>query len=80
MLWWGIFIYTVPALTGWSWLGLIGPLFITLMLLFVSGVPLLEKKADNKYGKNPDYQSYKARTNLFVPWFPESTARIESTK
>jgi steroid 5-alpha reductase family enzyme len=78
MLWWGIFIYTVPALTGWSWLGLIGPLFITLMLLFVSGVPLLEKKADNKYGKNPDYQSYKARTNLFVPWFPKSTGKIES--
>ena len=51
MLWWGIFIYTVPTLTGWSWLGLIGPLFITLMLLFVSGVPLLEKKQTINMGK-----------------------------
>ncbi len=78
MLWWGIFIYLAPTLTGWSWLGLIGPLFITLMLLFVSGIPLLEKKADNKYGKNPDYQAYKTRTNLFVPWFPKKLRKIES--
>lgn len=78
MLWWGIFIYIAPILTGWSWLGLIGPLFITLMLLFVSGVPLLEKKADDKYGKNRDYQFYKTRTNPFVPWFPKLIRKIES--
>jgi steroid 5-alpha reductase family enzyme len=77
LLWWGIFIYIAPALTGWTWLGIIGPLFITLLLLFVSGIPLLEKKAEKKYGDNPDYQRYKDRTNLFIPWFPKSIKKID---
>jgi steroid 5-alpha reductase family enzyme len=64
-LWWGMGILALSAPRGW--LGLIGPLFITFLLLFVSGVPLLEKK----YAGRPDWEEYKRRTSKFVPWFPK---------
>ena len=64
-LWWGLGIIALPAPNGW--LGLIGPLVITFLLLFISGVPLLEKK----YSGRPDWEEYKKRTSVFVPWFPK---------
>jgi steroid 5-alpha reductase family enzyme len=64
-LWWGMGIIALSAPRGW--LGLIGPLLITTLLLFVSGVPLLEKK----YRGRPDWEEYKKRTPKFVPWFPK---------
>ena len=70
MLWWGILVYALPVLSGWSWLAAIGPVFITALLLFVSGIPLLEKSADAKYGSLPNYQAYKTRTSRFIPWPP----------
>jgi len=45
---------------------LIGPMVITILLLFVSGVPLLEKK----YKGRSDWEEYKKRTSIFFPWFP----------
>lgn len=41
-LWWGIFLASTPVLNGAEWLVVLGPLFLTLLLLFVSGIPLLE--------------------------------------
>jgi steroid 5-alpha reductase family enzyme len=67
VLWWGLFILALPSLSGKTMFAAAGPVFITLLLLFVSGVPLLEKSADEKYGKDPAYQAYKRRTSIFVP-------------
>lgn len=66
-LWWALFVYLIPALSGLLALAVIGPLFITLLLLFVSGIPLLEKSADEKYGADPAYVEYKRRTSVFIP-------------
>lgn len=41
-LWWGIFVASTPVLDGAEWLVVLGPIFLTLLLLFVSGIPLLE--------------------------------------
>ena len=70
LLWWGIFVAAVPAFSGWDFLTVVGPLGLTLLLLFVSGVPLLEKSAEAKYGKDADYKEYKRRTSLFIPLPP----------
>jgi len=64
-LWWGMGIIALSAPHGW--LGLIGPLVITFLLLFISGVPLLEKK----YAGRPDWEEYKRRTPRFFPWLPK---------
>ncbi|KMT63130.1 DUF1295 domain-containing protein [Paenilisteria newyorkensis] len=63
--WWGIFLVSIIGATS-LW-GIIGPIIITLLLLFVSGVPLLEKK----YKDRPDFQAYAKRTSKFIPSIPK---------
>jgi len=52
---------------GLSFLYFLGPAYITLLLLFVSGIPLLEKEADRKWGDRDDYKEYKRRTSILIP-------------
>ncbi|XP_039029049.1 uncharacterized protein LOC120163107 isoform X3 [Hibiscus syriacus] len=66
-LWWGIFIASVPILEGAEWLVILGPIFLTLLLLFVSGLPMLEESADKKFGNAPAYRSYKKTTSPLIP-------------
>jgi steroid 5-alpha reductase family enzyme len=67
LVWWGLFVYAVPFLHGAAFITVIGPVFLTLLLLFVSGIPLLEKGAEAKYGTDPAYREYKRRTSILVP-------------
>ncbi|MBI9046958.1 MAG: DUF1295 domain-containing protein [Anaerolineaceae bacterium] len=66
VLWIGVAIITLPVLQGWQWLTLISPVFIILLLTRISGVPMLEKRADEKWGGQEDYESYKNRTSVLV--------------
>jgi len=65
VLWWGLGLVALSSANGL--IALLGPLAITLLLVFVSGVPLLEKK----YAGRPDWEAYKAKTSMFIPWFPK---------
>ena len=67
MLWVGIAIIALPVLRGWQWVALISPVFVTLLITRVSGVPMLEKKADEKWGGQEDYKAYKERTPVLIP-------------
>ena len=67
LLWAGVAIIALPVLQGWQWVAIISPLFVTLLLTRVSGIPLLEKKAEQKWGGQADYEEYKARTPVLVP-------------
>ena len=67
VLWTGVAIIALPTLQGWQWVALISPVFVALLLTKVSGVPLLERKADTKWGGQPDYEAYKASTPVLVP-------------
>jgi steroid 5-alpha reductase family enzyme len=67
MLWVGVAIIALPVLQGWQWVALISPVFVTLLLTRVSGVPLLEKKSDKKWGGQEEYESYKKRTPVLIP-------------
>ncbi len=64
-MWWGIGILAVSS--GASILSFISPIVITYLLLFVSGVPMLEKSFANR----PGYKQYADRTPVFFPWFPK---------
>jgi steroid 5-alpha reductase family enzyme len=67
VLWIGVAIIAFPSLSGWQWLTLISPVFITILLTRISGVPLLEARADEKWGGQADYEDYKARTSVLIP-------------
>lgn len=67
MLWIGIAIIALPVLQGWHWLALISPVFVTVLLTRISGIPLLEEKADQTWGGQQEYQAYKQRTPILIP-------------
>jgi steroid 5-alpha reductase family enzyme len=67
VLWIGVAVIALPVLRGWQWVTLISPVFVTLLLTRVSGVPILERRADEKWGGQEDYEAYKARTPVLVP-------------
>jgi len=67
VLWTGITIIAAPVYQGSQWLALITPLFVYWLLNKVSGVNLLEERADKKWGDDPAYQSYKKETPIFFP-------------
>jgi steroid 5-alpha reductase family enzyme len=69
LLWIGVAVVALPALDGWQRVALISPVFVTLLLTKVSGVPLLEKKSDAKWGGQADYEAYKKNTPVLVPKF-----------
>ncbi|MGC8856474.1 MAG: DUF1295 domain-containing protein [Anaerolineae bacterium] len=71
VLWIGVAIIALPVLHGWQWVALISPIFVTLLLTRVSGIPLLEKKADAKWGGQADYEEYKKNTPLLIPRLEE---------
>ena len=61
-LWTGVAIMAVPVLSSWRWVVLISPVFVYLLITRISGVPMLEKRADKRWGGEPDYERYKAAT------------------
>ncbi|TYZ66166.1 hypothetical protein PybrP1_006749 [[Pythium] brassicae (nom. inval.)] len=74
-MWLGIFSIAVHGLpsTGFRALAAAGPAFVTLLLTRVSGIPLLEKQGDERWGKLQAYQEYKARTSVLLLWPPAAT-------
>ncbi len=68
LMWWGIAI-AASGLTTYPFLGFISPILITYLLLFVSGIPMLEKKWEG----NPEWEAYKARTSAFFPLPPRTS-------
>jgi steroid 5-alpha reductase family enzyme len=74
VLWIGVAVIALPILRGWQWVTLISPVFVTLLLTRISGVPMLEKRADEKWGGQEDYEAYKARTPVLIPRPPRTTS------
>jgi steroid 5-alpha reductase family enzyme len=70
LCWIGIYIFAFSSLTNLDKLiALISPAYIAFLLIFVTGLPPLEKFADEKWGKDKEYQKYKKRTSILIPWF-----------
>lgn len=64
--WWGIAIIALQVKNGW--IGLIGPLTLTYLILFVSGIPPIERQKK----KDPAYLRYMKRTSPLIPWPPKT--------
>jgi steroid 5-alpha reductase family enzyme len=70
VLWLGVAIIALPVLKGWALVTLISPLWVIIQLTVISGVPMLEKKADKKWGGQEEYEAYKANTPVLIPRMP----------
>ena len=71
-LWTGILIMAVPVLSGWSWLVVISPIFVFLLLTKISGVNLQMKQGLERWGDDPEYREYLANTPALIPKPPKS--------
>lgn len=68
MFWIGVFVFVLPYLAGIEYASVISPIFIILLLNFVSGINLLEKSSKKRYGDLPTYQAYFKRTWRLIPF------------
>ena len=68
-LWVGIALIALPVLEGWRVVGLLSPVFVALLLIRGSGIPLLERAAEEKWGSTEAYQQYKASTPRLFPGY-----------
>jgi steroid 5-alpha reductase family enzyme len=66
LLWIGMAIVAIPVLQGWQWATLISPVFVAFLLMRVSGVPMLEEAADERWGGQDDYEAYKRNTPVLI--------------
>ncbi len=67
VIWVGVFLTAAPVLVGWQWVALLSPLFVILLLTRVSGIPLLEARAEKKWGDQADYVAYREQTPVLIP-------------
>ncbi len=70
-LWTGILIMAIPVLSGLSWLVVISPIFVTLLLTKISGINLQNKQAQERWGDDPAYQEYRKNTPALIPSPPK---------
>ncbi|KAL2612715.1 hypothetical protein R1flu_024407 [Riccia fluitans] len=70
LLWWGVFLATTPVLSGGQWGVIASPLLLCALLLFLSGIPILESSSDKRHRNNPEYVRYKKTTSPLIPLPP----------
>jgi steroid 5-alpha reductase family enzyme len=67
LLWTGVFVMGVQDYDGGDWAAALSPLFTFVLLRFVSGVPLLEERADARWGDDPAYVAWRDATPVLLP-------------
>ncbi len=70
LIWIGVAIIALPVLKGWALLTLISPVWVIIQLTLISGIPMLERKADERWGQDEDYKKYKENTPTLIPKRP----------
>jgi len=72
VLWTGIAIMALPVLSGWRWVTLISPVFVVVLLTRVSGIPMLEARAQERWGDEEGFREYTRTTPVLVPRPPRN--------
>ena len=66
-LWAGITVMGISTFEGMNYIAIFSPIFSYLLLVYVSGVRLLELRGHKKWGHLEDYQNYKKNTPKLIP-------------
>ena len=70
LLWTGIAIMSISSLQGLQYLTLISPIFVYVLLVYISGVRILEAQAEKKWGHLDSFKEYIKNTpRLFFKIF-----------
>ncbi|KAL3667549.1 hypothetical protein V7S43_007103 [Phytophthora oleae] len=82
MIWIGVFVVAVHTLPTFALQcgAAVSPTFMALLIIFRSGIPLLEEDADQRWGKLKSYQEYKLQTSVLVPMPKRKTVRAEASQ
>ena len=67
LCWIGVFVFCSNVLVGWQWIAIISPIWIAILLIFISGIPLLEASYEKKYAQMPTFQKYIQSTSRLIP-------------
>jgi steroid 5-alpha reductase family enzyme len=67
LLWTGIAVIALPALAGTQYATLVSPVFVYVLLTRVSGIRMLEARANRRWGDDPAYVAWRDRTARLVP-------------
>ena len=67
LLWFAIAVISFSSLEGLQLVTLISPVFTYILLVYVSGVRMLEDMNDKKWADNEQYKSYKKNTPMLFP-------------
>ena len=65
-LWIGIAVIALNTLTGIEYMTLISPVFVYILLTRMSGINMLERIADERYGHLEEYIEYKEKTPVLI--------------
>lgn len=68
IIWTAIFLYIAPSISGLQWMAIISPLWIIVLLVGISGIPLIEQSNSLKYKDNKSYWQYVKRTKRLIPF------------
>lgn len=67
VLWCGIALVALPALSGWGYATLVSPVFVWVLLTRISGIRLLEARGRQRWAGDPAYRAYVERTPPLLP-------------
>lgn len=68
LIWSGLFLPASNQMEGIEFLSVLSPMFVAYLLTNVSGIPLLQRYADKKWGGLAEYQDYKRSTAKLIPF------------
>ena len=66
ILWIGVSLVALPALSGWQYVSLISPIFVFVLLTKISGIPMLNSAAKKRWGDDVEFQTYKESTPVLI--------------
>ena len=78
LLWTGMFISGIGVYEGTQWLAALSPVFVYLLLTRVSGITMLDVRAEARWGHDPAYRTYFETTNVLIPGPKRSVVRPPS--
>jgi len=68
LLWAGLYVSASSVFSGYQYLAVLSPVFVYLLITKLSGVPMLEKAGEKKWGHLKEYKQYLSNTPCLVPF------------